>query len=63
MTSKKCLTGTDRVAEASKKIKTNIFINVQGDEPVIKSEDIKKIVKEKKISKSCNLRIYKDRQK
>ena len=48
MTSKKCLTGTDRVAEASKKIKTNIFINVQGDEPVIKSEDIKKIVKKKK---------------
>tara|TARA_E500000178_G_C17036417_1_gene763659 strand:- start:6980 stop:7708 length:729 start_codon:yes stop_codon:yes gene_type:complete len=48
MTSKKCLTGTDRVAEASKKINSNIFINVQGDEPLIKSADIKKIVKEKK---------------
>ena len=50
MTSKNCLTGTDRVAEASKKINSNIFINVQGDEPVIKTADIKKIVKEKKIS-------------
>ena len=39
---------TDRVFLASKKIKANIIINVQGDEPVIKSEDIKKIVKEKK---------------
>ena len=35
MTSKKCLTGTDRVAEASKKIKSDIYINVQGDEPTI----------------------------
>ena len=27
----------DRVAEASKKINSNIFINVPGDEPVIKT--------------------------
>ena len=40
MTSKNCLTGTDRVAEASKKIKANIFINVQGDEPVISAQKI-----------------------
>ena len=45
MTSSKCLTGTDRVAEASKKIKSNIYINVQGDEPMCNPEDIKKIVK------------------
>ena len=44
MTSKKCLTGTDRVAEASKKIKSDFFINVQGDEPTINSQDIKKII-------------------
>ena len=35
MTSSKCLTGTDRVAEASKKVNSKIYINVQGDEPTI----------------------------
>ena len=48
MTSKKCSTGTDRVAEASKKIKADIFINVQGDEPVISAKDIEKIINTKK---------------
>jgi 3-deoxy-manno-octulosonate cytidylyltransferase (CMP-KDO synthetase) len=47
MTSSKCLTGTDRVAEASKKIKSKIYINVQGDEPTINPIDIKKIIKAK----------------
>ena len=47
LTSKKCLTGTDRVAEASKKIKGKIFINVQGDEPLVNPRDIKKIIKAK----------------
>ena len=47
MTSTKCLTGTDRVAEASKKIKSKIYINVQGDEPTINPKDIKKILKTK----------------
>ena len=41
MTSKGCLTGTDRVAEVSKKIKADIYINVQGDEPLIFFDDIK----------------------
>lgn len=48
MTSKNCLTGTDRVAAASKKIKNNIIINVQGDEPTINPEDIRKIIRAKK---------------
>ena len=47
MTSSKCLTGTDRVAEAAKKIKSKIFINVQGDEPTINPKDIKKIINAK----------------
>ena len=47
-TSTKCLTGTDRVAEASKKINSKIIVNVQGDEPTIKPRDIKKIIKAKK---------------
>ena len=46
-TSELCLTGTDRVAEASKKINSEIYINVQGDEPLIKPQDIKKILDEK----------------
>ena len=48
ITSKKCLTGTDRVAEASKKIRSNIIINVQGDEPTINPIDIKKVIEAKK---------------
>tara|TARA_B100001564_G_C20526671_1_gene617726 strand:+ start:118 stop:849 length:732 start_codon:yes stop_codon:yes gene_type:complete len=47
-TSPNCLTGTDRVAEASKKIRSKIYINVQGDEPTINSKDIKKVIETKK---------------
>ena len=48
MTSKKCLTGTDRVAEASEKIRSKIYVNVQGDEPTINPKDIKKVINKKK---------------
>lgn len=48
LTSKNCLTGTDRVAEASKKIKAGIYINVQGDEPLVNPIDIKKVIAAKK---------------
>tara|TARA_E500000178_G_scaffold205142_1_gene202757 strand:+ start:13091 stop:13819 length:729 start_codon:yes stop_codon:yes gene_type:complete len=44
ITSKKCLTGTDRVAEVAKKIKKKYYINVQGDEPICSPLDIKKII-------------------
>ncbi len=47
MTSKNCLTGTDRVAQAALKIKSRIYINVQGDEPTINPIDIKKIIQAK----------------
>ena len=47
MTSSNCLTGTDRVAEASRKIKSDIYINVQGDEPTINPKDIRKVIKAK----------------
>ena len=46
MTSSDCLTGTDRLAEAQKKINCNYVINVQGDEPLINPEDIKKVILE-----------------
>tara|TARA_B100000787_G_scaffold167862_1_gene155437 strand:+ start:32210 stop:32959 length:750 start_codon:yes stop_codon:yes gene_type:complete len=47
ITSKKSLTGTDRVAEVSSKIKADIYINVQGDEPLVSPQDIKKIIEAK----------------
>ena len=40
ITSKSCLTGTDRVYEFSKKVKADYYINVQGDEPIINPKDI-----------------------
>ena len=45
LTSKNCLTGTDRVAEVANKIKVDSYINVQGDEPIFNPTDIKKLVK------------------
>jgi len=46
MTSKNCLTGTDRVFETTKYIKAKTFINVQGDEPLFNPKDLLKIIKE-----------------
>ena len=48
LTSNNCLTGTDRVAEVAKKIDANICVNVQGDEPLINPNDIKRIIEAKK---------------
>ena len=44
LTSKKCKTGTDRVAEVAKKIKVRNYINVQGDEPLFNSLDLRKMI-------------------
>ncbi len=45
MTSEDCLTGTDRIAEAYKRLgkRYETIINVQGDEPIIPPKDILKI--------------------
>lgn len=48
MTSEHCLTGTDRVYDFSKIIKADIYVNVQGDEPLLNYLDIKKIIEAKK---------------
>jgi 3-deoxy-manno-octulosonate cytidylyltransferase (CMP-KDO synthetase) len=62
MTSKNNLTGTDRVAEASKKVNAKIIINVQGDEPLINPKDIMKVIDLKKkkmkniVCSYCNLK-------
>lgn len=48
MTSDECLTGTDRLAEVAQKIEADIYINVQGDEPLVDPEDIRKVIEAKK---------------
>jgi 3-deoxy-manno-octulosonate cytidylyltransferase (CMP-KDO synthetase) len=47
---KDCRTGTDRVYEASKKLNYDIFVNVQGDEPLVNIEDVKEVIKTKKLN-------------
>lgn len=37
------LTGTDRLAEAARKIDADIYINVQGDEPMVFPQDIQAV--------------------
>jgi 3-deoxy-manno-octulosonate cytidylyltransferase (CMP-KDO synthetase) len=49
MTSDKCFTGTDRLAEAAKQISADIYINVQGDEPLVNPKDIVNIIKAKEL--------------
>ncbi len=45
-TSKDCLTGTDRVAEVSERIHAKQYINLQGDEPIFPTEDLKLFINE-----------------
>ena len=45
MTSEYHKTGTDRVGEVATKIMADLYVNVQGDEPVIKPEMIKEVIK------------------
>jgi 3-deoxy-manno-octulosonate cytidylyltransferase (CMP-KDO synthetase) len=45
MTRKNCKTGIDRVIDVAKKIQSDLYLNVQGDEPLINIKDIKKIIR------------------
>jgi 3-deoxy-manno-octulosonate cytidylyltransferase (CMP-KDO synthetase) len=45
MTSLAHFTGTDRVAEVAKRLKSEIIVNVQGDEPLIKGNTIDKAIR------------------
>lgn len=47
LTSKKCLTGTDRVSEVAKKTNFAHYINVQGDEPLFNPKDLIKLINAK----------------
>ena len=44
MTSPDALTGTDRLAEAASMIDYDIYVNVQGDEPLVQPEDIRRCI-------------------
>lgn len=46
MTSEDCKTGTDRVAEVAERIEGDVFVNIQGDEPLIDPEGIDSVISE-----------------
>ena len=66
MTSNNCLTGTDRVYEASKMIKADVLINVQGDEPLVSEQDILSVIETAKqhpgnvVNAMCRIKDEKD---
>lgn len=43
MTTDDALTGTDRLAQAAEQISADLYINVQGDEPLVDPQDILKV--------------------
>jgi 3-deoxy-manno-octulosonate cytidylyltransferase (CMP-KDO synthetase) len=45
MTSPAHATGSDRVAEVARKLKAEIIVNVQGDEPLLKGSTIDKAIR------------------
>ena len=45
MTSEDHPTGTDRVAEVAEKIDADLYINIQGDEPLVEPETIEEAIK------------------
>ena len=44
MTSSKHPTGTDRVGEVARKVKADLYLNIQGDEPMIEPQTISKAI-------------------
>lgn len=44
MTSKDCPTGTDRVAEVASKIPADVYITIQGDEPLLEPHVIQTLI-------------------
>lgn len=44
MTSSNCLTGTDRIAECVDKLNADVYINVQGDEPLFNPSDLELLI-------------------
>ena len=45
ITSRSCASGTDRVAEVARKIKADVYVNVQGDGPLVEKKEIVNCIK------------------
>ena len=45
LTSRKCFSGTDRIAEAVKDIQADMIVNIQGDEPLIEAQVIDGVIR------------------
>lgn len=45
MTSSRHRTGTDRVGEVAQKINADLYVNIQGDEPLIEPDTIRKAIR------------------
>jgi len=48
LTQSNALTGTDRIAEAAQAVDYDIYVNVQGDEPLVQPQDIIRCIELKK---------------
>jgi 3-deoxy-manno-octulosonate cytidylyltransferase (CMP-KDO synthetase) len=48
MTSSAALTGTDRLAEAAERIDADVYVNVQGDEPMLDPDVIARVIAAKR---------------
>ncbi|RDU22004.1 3-deoxy-manno-octulosonate cytidylyltransferase [Anaerosacchariphilus polymeriproducens] len=44
MTSTEHKTGTDRIGEAAKKLKADLYVNIQGDEPLLEAQTIQQAI-------------------
>jgi len=53
MTSDGCLTGTDRVHEAARQVAADIYVNVQGDEPLLDPAVIDAVLAESRRHPDC----------
>lgn len=45
LTSPQCASGTDRLAEVTRQERADIYLNVQGDEPLLRPADVDKLIK------------------
>ncbi|MDJ0514586.1 MAG: 3-deoxy-manno-octulosonate cytidylyltransferase [Methyloceanibacter sp.] len=58
MTSSRALTGTDRIAEAAGSLDYDIFVNVQGDEPLVDPRSINDCIELKERNPECIINAY-----
>lgn len=44
MTSDRCRSGTDRVAEVARRIRADLYLNIQGDEPLMTTRTVRRVL-------------------